>query len=689
MLGSTPLSFHSRWLSALALALAAAAAPAPAQDSTNVADPRLDWWREARFGLFIHWGLYAVPAGEWQGQTDHGEWIMDSARIPVPVYERNLERFDPVDFDADAWVLAAKAAGMRYIVITSKHHDGFALFDSKVSDYDVMATPFQRDILKELAEACARHGLKMCWYHSIMDWHHPDYLPRRGWEKELRPAAGADFGRYVDYLHAQVSELLTNYGPIGVMWFDGEWEGTWNHDYGQPLYDLCRRLQPSVIVNNRVDKGRGGMAGMNTGPGFAGDFGTPEQEIPATGLPGVDWETCMTMNRHWGFNQHDHDYKSATELVRMLCDIASKGGNFLLNIGPTAQGRFPAESLQRLREIGEWMDVHGEAIHGTSASPFPALPWGRCTMRREGDRTRLYLIVFDWPRDGRLVVPGIGNRPLGARLLGAAPGVELDVERAGPDLIVRLPGAPAAPHASVVEMSVAGAPVVYLPPAIEAAADRFVRTARVALRVAPAELEIRYTLDGSDPGASSPRYEAPFELTATTTVRARSFHGGAAVSGVSARRFERVAPRPAVHVFTAQPGLALRVYLGDWNAVPDFAALAPATSGSAATIGLPPGPAREFEARVFDGFLEVPGDDLYVFALISDDGARLWLDGELVVDHDGLHATSERRGDAPLAAGLHPLRVEWFNKTGDAALELRMGRAGQEPMPVPAAALKR
>jgi alpha-L-fucosidase len=239
----------------------------------------------------------------------------------------------------------AKDAGMRYIVITSKHHDGFSLFDSAHTEYDMMSTPFQRDIMAELAEACRRHGLEICWYHSIMDWHHPDYLPRRGWDD--RPTDGADFERYVGHLRDQVTELLTNYGDIGVMWFDGQWEGTWTHEHGGPLYELCRDLQPDVIVNDRVDKGRRGHSGI-VAEGFAGDYGTPEQHIPATGLPGVDWETCMTMNRHWGFNAYDEQWKSSEDLIRKLVDIASKNGNFLLNVGPRADGTFPPEAVERL-----------------------------------------------------------------------------------------------------------------------------------------------------------------------------------------------------------------------------------------------------------------------------------------------------------------------------------------------------
>src|SRR5262245_39106652 len=221
--------------------------PVTARDAPQ--DTRMDWWRAARFGMFIHWGLYAIPAGTWNGETDHGEWIMNTAHIPVERYEKFREQFNPTKFDADRWVALAKRAGVKYITITTKHHDGFGLFDSKLTDYDVMSTPFKRDIMKELSEACRNAGLRMCWYHSIMDWHHPDYLPRRDWE--TRPTEGADFERYVAYMKGQIRELLTLYGPIGVMWFDGQWEGTWTHARALDLERHIRGLQPSVSINNR------------------------------------------------------------------------------------------------------------------------------------------------------------------------------------------------------------------------------------------------------------------------------------------------------------------------------------------------------------------------------------------------------------------------------------------------------
>ncbi|MCL4220830.1 MAG: alpha-L-fucosidase [Phycisphaerales bacterium] len=645
-------------------------------------DQRMEWWREARFGMFIHWGLYSVPAGEWNGQTGHGEWIRTTAQIPLEQYDQLLERFNPVEFDADAWVKMAKDAGMKYIVITSKHHDGFALFDSKVSDFDVMATPFQRDIMAELAAACEREGIVMCWYHSIMDWHHPDYLPRRTWETN-RPVGDADFERFVEYLHAQVTELLTNYGPIGIMWFDGEWEATWNHDRGQALYDLCRRLQPDVIVNNRVDVGRGGMAGFSD-DGYAGDYGTPEQEVPATGLPGVDWETCMTMNTHWGWNQNDTNWKSTQELIRLLVDIASKGGNFLLNIGPRADGTFPPQSVTRLQEIGNWMKLNGESIYGTTASPFDALPWGRCTMRTGKETSTLYLHVFDWPKDGVLLVPGLGSPIRSARLLSDNDR-PLAWERGDSDVRITLP--PLAPDArcSVIALEVEGTPVVYEAPTIEAISSQFVDSAEVSLSTR-SKLEVRFTTDGSEVGPDSAVYRAPIRVTSSGVVKAQSFDRGRAVSAVTSRAFEKVLPWPSRSV-PARAGLLELTYRGDWNKLPDFSALTPTGSRLVAEFGLPAGFKEESVGLVQRGVLRIDEPGMYQFMLTSDDGARLYIDGRLVLDNDGLHSPVAVTGVAPLNSGGHDIRVEWFNKSGGVALELKMTRAGGALAPIDPARL--
>jgi len=661
-------------------ALAALGTLVSAQGMTADVQDRLAWWREARFGLFIHWGLYSIPAGEWNGRTNHAEWIRETAQIPLDIYARFVPQFNPVNFDADAWVRAAKEAGMQYIVITSKHHDGFCLFDSAHTDFDIMATPFKRDIMKELADACRRQGMKICWYYSIMDWSHPDYLPRRGWEVAHRPPQGADFDRYFAYLKEQVTELLTKYGDIGVMWFDGEWESTWTQEYGAELYRLCRSLQPNVIVNNRVSPSRSGMESVGATGEHFGDFGTPEQYIPPTGLPGTDWETCMTMNDHWGYNKNDANWKSSTQLVQNLVDIVSKGGNYLLNIGPTALGELPPESLERLRDIGAWMRVNGEAVYGTSASPFKRLPWGRCTQKGAGADTALYLHVFEWSQpQALLLVPSIGNQPLGAKLL--ATGEALEVFRSGSDIAIRLPAKAPDEAVSVIKLVVRGEPVVYDAPEIEAASPIFVNPLAVTLSASKG-LEIRYTTDGTAPNARSRLYAAPFEISQTTLVRAIALHNGKPVSPIAERRFERVTPRSPDAVRALASGLEVTVYRGTYDRLPNFNDLRSTSTTVAPTVELGSFARDEHIALVFDGVLMIPSDDVYLLSLTSDDGSRLSIGGELVVDNDGLHVAETVTAPIALARGAHRFRVAWFNKTGGAALSLSLSTPGSAPKPV-------
>ncbi len=376
-----------------------------ATDRELTKDERMAWWRDARFGMFIHWGVYSVPAGTYKGERVDGigEWIMHHGRIPVEEYEKFAAQFNPIGFKADEWVRLAKSAGMKYIVITSKHHDGFCLWDSQVTEWDIMdATPFRRDILMELARACKRHRIRLCFYHSIMDWHHPDaqapFYPNYNDTNQSNP----NFDRYVEnYLKPQITELLTNYGPIGVLWFDGEWIKDWTEPKGKAMYDYVRGLQPAILINNRVGKGRKGMEGLSVSDEYAGDFGTPEQQMPPAGLPGVDWETCMTMNDTWGYKTYDENWKSSEELIRTLVDIASKGGNFLLNVGPMPEGLIPRPSVQRLQDMGKWMRVNRESIYGTTASPIGRPDWGRCTVKGN----KLYLHVFNWPTNRKIEVP--------------------------------------------------------------------------------------------------------------------------------------------------------------------------------------------------------------------------------------------------------------------------------------------
>jgi alpha-L-fucosidase len=430
-----------------AIALGAASLPRLNffQSAGAPADDRMAWWRDARFGMFVHWGLYSVLAGEWGGRTDYAEWIRNNAKIPVGEYEKLLPRFNPTAFDADHLASLAADAGAKYLVITTKHHDGFCLFDTKQTSWGVMSTPYRRDIMKAVADACRRHGVKPCWYHSIMDWHHPDYLPRRDWERGMRPVNGANFDRYVSYLHAQVEELLTHYGDVGVMWFDGEWESTWTRELGLALEDKCRALAPNVIINSRVAPKQASGLNAKLAKIEVGDFSTPEQEIPDRGIPGVDWESCVTMNGNWGYNRADHHFKSVPKLVNMLVETASKGGNLLLNVGPTGEGLVPEESVVRLKGIGEWMRVHSEAIRGTEASPFENAGF-RAT--RKGKM--LYAFLPEWPASRELLLPGMRLLPRRASMLGEANAPTLARRESDAGVVISLPERASNPVCSVV-----------------------------------------------------------------------------------------------------------------------------------------------------------------------------------------------------------------------------------------------
>lgn len=427
---------------------------APLSETKAERDRRMKWWREARFGMFIHWGLYAVPAGEYKGQrsTRIGEWIMEWANIPRADYEKFAQQFNPAKFDAAKWVGLAKAAGMKYIVITSKHHDGFSMFNSEASNYDIVdSTPYRKDPIAALAREAKKQGLKFCFYYSILDWHYPSaYVEAPGKDPtagnrttKMRPGGKEE---YVKYMKAQLRELITKYDPA-VLWFDGEWQDWWTEEDGQYLYKFVRSLKPDIIINNRVGKGRQGMQGMNkTDREYSGDFGTPEQEIPANGLPGVDWESCMTMNTTWGYKFYDDQWKSPETIVRNLIDIASKGGNYLLNVGPTAEGVIPQPSVERLHEVGRWMKQNGEAIYSTMASPFSTqLTFGRATSKPG----RIYLHVFDWPKDGSLRIPSWGRNVKRAYLL-ASPKGDLRFTTDNDGITLQLPGKAVDPIASVV-----------------------------------------------------------------------------------------------------------------------------------------------------------------------------------------------------------------------------------------------
>jgi alpha-L-fucosidase len=358
-------------------------------------------WQDMRFGMFVHWGPVSLTGRE----------IGWSRGDPTPLdeYDRLYERFNPVAFNADEWVRAAKAAGMKYLVFTSKHHDGFSMWNTRQSPYNIMRSPFGRDVVRELAEACRRGGLMFGVYYSILDWHHPDYPLGSPAGRSKKPAA--DMDRYVDFVKNQLAELVKGYGPLGVLWFDGEWEDPWTEERGNDLYAFLRRLQPSLLINNRVSKARKGMAGTSAAGRFSGDYDTPEQRVGGFNMD-RPWESCITICQQWAWKPDD-TMKSLQESIRTLVGTAGGDGNLLFNVGPMPDGRIEPRQVARLAEMGAWLKRHGEAIYSTRGGPFMPGPWGASTRRAN----RVYIHAFAWDGD-ILRLPSIPAKVLSARLLG-------------------------------------------------------------------------------------------------------------------------------------------------------------------------------------------------------------------------------------------------------------------------------
>lgn len=403
-------------------------------------DAKMAWWREAKFGMFVHWGVYSVTGGQYKGRElpNSAEWMMNRGKIPIAEYEQYAAQFNPTKFDADEFVKRAKNAGMKYLVITAKHHDGFGLFDSKASSFDMVdSTPSKRDIMKELARACRDHGLRFGFYYSqAQDWHHPGGHGNN-WDKTIERVSTDEYVR--DKAAPEVKQLLTEYGPIAIFWWDTP------RKMSQESFDLLHSLtslQPGVITNDRL------------GDDYKGDHKTFERKIPKRGPTDADWEVCMPISGSWGYKKIDRSFKSKETLIHNLVDIVSKGGNYLLNVSPTGEGALLPEATERLEAIGEWMKVNSESIYGTSASPFEKLEWGRCTKKVYAKGADLYLHVFEWPEDGKLLVPGLKNEILQAYTMAGWESLATASTDAG--TVVSLPSEPTDQYCSVLVLKVRG-----------------------------------------------------------------------------------------------------------------------------------------------------------------------------------------------------------------------------------------
>jgi alpha-L-fucosidase len=398
-----------------------AAPKKPPVVSPSVNETSKKWFQDAKFGLFIHWGVYSV--------LGQGEWVMHNNKMSITEYEKLPLQFNPTDFNAAEWVSLAKAAGMKYITITSKHHDGFAMFDSKVSNYDIVdQTPYKKDVLKALADECRRQGIKLFFYHSHLDWHHPDYFPLgRTGQYSGRPPGGI-WDNYLDYMDNQIKELCSNYGEIGGIWFDGWWDKPDADWRLEKTYKLIHDLQPKALIGNNHHR--------KPFPGE--DFQMFEKDLPGSNTTGfspnseigsLPLETCETISTSWGYNKNDTTFKSDTTLLHYLIKAAGHNANFLLNVGPMPNGKIQPEFITRLKAMGDWLSHNGEAIYGTREGPISPRPWGVSTQKGN----KVYLHILDW-QDKLLPLPNMNGLIRSARYMKT--GHRVDIIDTGQGLVI-------------------------------------------------------------------------------------------------------------------------------------------------------------------------------------------------------------------------------------------------------------
>lgn len=397
-------------------------------------DARMRWWLDARFGMFVHWGIYAIPA--------RGEWVRSVEELPDEAYAPYAAEFGAPDFDPRAWARLAREAGMRYLVLTAKHHDGFCLFDSALTDFKVTNAPLGRDVVGEVLDAARAEGLRVGLYFSLIDWHHPDFPQYGDRNAPLRRDAaagsneGRDWDRYLAFMHGQVRELCTNYGRLDLLWFDFSYDDMRGERWGATrLMEMVRELQPDVIVNNRLEvsgEGMGSLAACAPNP-YHGDFVTPEQIVPPRGLldahgDPLAWEACVTMNDHWGYCAADRRWKPAGLVVRKLVECVSKGGNLILNVGPDARGRVPEACARELREVGRWLRDNGEAVFGCGPAAGGPVAAEKPEVGRITRRADTYYLHLMEGSIGPVPLPGIPPERI-ASVRRVADGAEVPLSR--------------------------------------------------------------------------------------------------------------------------------------------------------------------------------------------------------------------------------------------------------------------